>query len=29
MVIKPSGTGASEIELEEHKEQLAELSVEP
>jgi hypothetical protein len=29
MVIKPTGTGASEIELEEHKEQLAELSVEP
>src|SRR3954447_12166052 len=28
-VIKPTGTGNSEIELEEHKQQLAELTIEP
>lgn len=29
MTIKPSGTGNSEIELEGHKQQLAELTIEP
>jgi hypothetical protein len=29
MSIKPTGTGNSEIELEEHKQQLAELTIEP
>jgi hypothetical protein len=29
MVIKPTGTGNSEIELENHKEQIAELTLEP
>jgi hypothetical protein len=29
LVIKPSGTGSSEIELENHNQQLAELSIEP
>ena len=29
MTIKPTGTGNSEIELEEHKQQLAELTIEP
>jgi hypothetical protein len=29
LVIKPSGTGNSEIELENHKQQLAELTIEP
>jgi hypothetical protein len=29
MVIKPTGTGNSEIELENHKQQLAELTIEP
>jgi hypothetical protein len=29
MTIKPSGTGNSEIELENHKEQIAELTIEP
>jgi hypothetical protein len=29
MVIKPAGTGNSEIELENHKQQLAELAIEP
>jgi hypothetical protein len=28
-VIKPSGTGNSEIELENHKQQIAELTIEP
>jgi hypothetical protein len=29
MTIKPTGTGNSEIELENHKEQIAELTLEP
>jgi hypothetical protein len=29
LTIKPSGTGNSEIELEQHKQQLAELTIEP
>lgn len=29
MVIKPTGTGNSEIELENHKQQIAELTIEP
>src|SRR3954464_14531523 len=29
MTIKPTGTGNSEIELENHKEQIAELTIEP
>jgi hypothetical protein len=29
MTIKPTGTGNSEIELENHKQQLAELTIEP
>jgi hypothetical protein len=29
MTIKPTGTGNSEIELEDHKEQIAELTIEP
>ena len=29
MTIKPTGTGNSEIELEDHKQQLAELTIEP
>jgi hypothetical protein len=29
LVIKPTGTGNSEIELENHKQQLAELTIEP
>jgi hypothetical protein len=29
LVIKPSGTGNSEIELENHKQQLAELAIQP
>jgi hypothetical protein len=29
MTIKPAGTGSSEIELENHKEQIAELTIEP
>ena len=29
LVIKPKGTGNSEIELENHKQQLAELTIEP
>jgi hypothetical protein len=29
LTIKPAGTGNSEIELEEHKQQLAELTIEP
>jgi hypothetical protein len=29
MTIKPTGTGNSEIELENHKEQIAELAIEP
>ena len=29
LVIKPTGTGNSEIELEGHKQQLAELTIEP
>jgi hypothetical protein len=29
MTIKPTGTGNSEIELENHKQQIAELTIEP
>jgi hypothetical protein len=29
LTIKPKGTGNSEIELENHKQQLAELTIEP
>lgn len=29
LVIRPTGTGNSEIELENHKQQLAELTIEP
>ena len=29
LTIKPTGTGNSEIELENHKEQIAELTIEP
>jgi hypothetical protein len=29
LVIKPTGTGNSEIELENHKQQIAELTIEP
>jgi hypothetical protein len=29
LVIKPTGTGNSEIELEKHKQQIAELTIEP
>ena len=29
LTIKPTGTGNSEIELEEHKQQLAQLTIEP
>jgi hypothetical protein len=29
IVIKPTGTGNSEIELEQHKQQLAELTIQP
>ncbi|MEA2424016.1 MAG: hypothetical protein QOH13_426, partial [Thermoleophilaceae bacterium] len=29
LTIKPAGTGNSEIELEQHKQQIAELTIEP